>query len=231
MQDGQNLFNSHEAAYGNTWQVVESLLGRIHTSQPLPVVAGVFNSGLTRAAEYSVQDILETKPREKYRFIGDQLTKPLLGNLYQATLAEEILPAIAAFTEIRTDRAAIAVAGSSSGGLASLYSLIKHPELFGTAISLSTHWSMSSKKTARRIAAALPTPEAGHRLWLDHGSLGLDAKYASRQIVVDEVLAERGWRWPQVESRVYIGTDHNESAWAARLPEILQWWLDGIPAA
>lgn len=61
---------------------------------------------------------------------------------------------------------------------------------------------------------------------MDHGTATLDAFYAPYQQVVDARFAAAGWQkgrdW---ESKVYEGAEHEENAWAARLPEILGWLL------
>lgn len=75
------------------------------------------------------------------------------------------------------------------------------------------------------FAAHAPGP-ATHRLWFDHGTQTLDARYAPYQQRMDALLRKRGHvigdRW---QSRVYAGTEHSEVAWRARAPEILQWLL------
>jgi hypothetical protein len=61
---------------------------------------------------------------------------------------------------------------------------------------------------------------------MDHGTATLDQYYAPYQAVVDARFTASGWQkgrdW---ESRVYEGAEHEENAWAARLPEIFGWLL------
>ena len=114
------------------------------------------------------------------------------------------------------------------GGLASLYAMAQYPETYGTAICLSTHWSMSTARAWQAFVEMLPPASEGHRIWMDHGTDYIDAEYGAKQAVVNIELARRGWSWPQVESRVYVGTAHNEHVWAARLPDCLRWWMTGM---
>ena len=75
------------------------------------------------------------------------------------------------------------------------------------------------------FAERLGQPD-GRRLWLDHVTATLDAYYAPYQQVVDARIAAQGWqRGKDWESRVYEGAEHEENAWAARLPEIFGWLL------
>ena len=77
----------------------------------------------------------------------------------------------------------------------------------------------------RWFATRLGQP-GGRRLWLDHGTATLDAFYAPYQEAIDARITASGWKsgvdW---QSKVYPGAAHEENAWAARLPEMLEWLL------
>lgn len=224
MHDGQNLFEPSNSFGGKTWRVAEALSDLTEFSEQLPVVIGPWNSGPTRAAEYAPQDVIE-ESNDPYQFVGVQVEKPLLGNSYQQELVEEIIPTVARIVELRQDRKNIAIGGSSMGGLASLYAIAKYPDHYGTALSLSTHFPMSTLNFVERLIAKLPTPESGHRLWLDHGTTELDATYAKHHDVAIEKLHQLGYQRPQLESHIYPGTGHNENDWSLRIKHILHWWL------
>jgi hypothetical protein len=77
----------------------------------------------------------------------------------------------------------------------------------------------------RYVSTRLGAPR-GRKLWMDHGTLTLDASYSPYQAVLDQSVAAAGWsRGADFESRVFEGTPHEENAWAARLPEVLGWLL------
>lgn len=64
----------------------------------------------------------------------------------------------------------------------------------------------------------------GRRNWMDHGTVTLDAFYAPYQTAIDARFETIGWkRGTDFESRVYPGAEHEENAWAARLPEVFGW--------
>ena len=66
----------------------------------------------------------------------------------------------------------------------------------------------------------------GRRLWLDHGTATLDAFYAPYQQAVYARLTALPWkRGRDWQSKVYTGAEHEENAWARRLPEIFNWLL------
>lgn len=224
MHDGQNLFEASNSFGGKTWRVAEALSDMTEFAEELPVVIGPWNSGVTRAAEYAPQDVLE-ECKEPYEFVGKQVETPLLGNSYQQELVEEIIPAVGELFELRTNSRSIAIAGSSMGGIASLYAIAKYPEKYGTAISLSTHFPMSTLSFVEQFMSKLPSPESGHRIWLDRGTTELDATYAKHHDFAIEKLHELGYKHPQLESHIYPGTGHNETDWSLRIKYILQWWL------
>jgi hypothetical protein len=59
---------------------------------------------------------------------------------------------------------------------------------------------------------------ATHRLYQDHGTTELDAIYAPYQVMVNDLVRERGYEdGKNFETRVFEGTGHNERAWAERL--------------
>ena len=123
------------------------------------------------------------------------------------------------------------IMGSSMGGLISLYAMNEYPQVFGGATGLSTHWMGSFEANSHLPLAAfmylrerLADP-ATHRLYMDHGTLELDALYAPYQAFVDQIVKDRGYTAANSLSRVFEGTGHNEKAWAARLEVPLQFLM------
>jgi hypothetical protein len=66
------------------------------------------------------------------------------------------------------------------------------------------------------LSRHLPKP-GPHRLYFDHGTLGLDAVYGVHQSFFDAVGADLGFTADQWLSRVFEGTGHSEADWAARV--------------
>ena len=224
MHDGQNLFEPENSFGGKTWRIAEAVSELTEFAGNLPVIIGPWNSGPNRAAEYAPQDVLE-EFNEPYEFVGVQVEKPLLGNNYQKELVEEIVPAVAEIVELRTDPNWVAIGGSSMGGLASLYAISKYPDFYGTALSLSTHFPMSTLNFVEQFMSIIPDSKTGHRIWLDHGTTELDATYSKHHDLAIEKLHQRGYAHPQLQSHIYPGTGHNENDWSLRIKHILQWWL------
>ena len=68
------------------------------------------------------------------------------------------------------------------------------------------------------------------RVYMDHGTEGLDANYDPWQKKIDTQFRESGWDDSHYQSLVFGGHDHGETSWAARLDEPLTFLL-GTPAA
>jgi len=233
MQDGQMLFDAGTTWNGQSWHV-DRALSRLVKSGAIPdtIVVGVWNNGDYRHAEYFPQKFLATLPavqRDKL-VAGSLMGKPLADN-YLRFLVEELKPAIDRRYATRPGRDSTFIAGSSMGGLISVYAMNEYPEVFGGAAGLSTHWiGIMSRNTAVPLAAfnyleAHLADPRHHRLYQDHGSLDLDALYEPYQSFIDEIVREHGYDDDHFMSRVFEGQGHSESAWAARLETPLAFLL------
>ena len=79
-------------------------------------------------------------------------------------------------------------AGSSMGGLISMYAICEYPEVFGGAACLSTHWpglfvaedNPVPQAILAYLQSRLPDPKT-HRFYFDLGSVDLESRYAPLQ--------------------------------------------------
>jgi predicted alpha/beta superfamily hydrolase len=218
MHDGQNLFNPGDFNHGTVWGVdlvLEALMSAGESAGAL--VVAIWNTAL-RLREYM--------PSAPFEFMRDtpiwehmlaQSDGPPLADAYLDFLTAELKPFIDTTFATQPGRETTFIMGSSMGGLVSLYALTRHPELFGAAGCLSTHWTIGGNGVVDALAAALPPP-GHHRLYFDHGTEGLDADYEPLQRRMDEYMRRAGYRegydW---QSLTFAGADHNEAAWHARL--------------
>ena len=119
--------------------------------------------------------------------------------------------------------------GASMGGLASLYGLIKFPDLYKTALALSTHWILGNQPLVEDLIRRLPKGN-GHKVWMSRGTSGLDANYEDCQQLADQLMIKSGWSLNKnFKSVVFNRASHNERAWARQLPEVLEFWLKTNP--
>jgi enterochelin esterase-like enzyme len=118
MHDGQNLFNEQTAPFGE-WGVDEALDSLQQQTGKECIVVGIDNSNEKRMNEYNPFN------NEKYGK-GE-------GDLYVDFLVKTLKPYIDKNYRTQKDAAHTFIAGSSMGGLISLYALVKYPDVFGTA--------------------------------------------------------------------------------------------------
>lgn len=234
MHDGQMLFDPATTWNRQAWQVdavAAPLLaaGRLREF----IVVGVWNIPQRRRAEFFPRRALELiePPARRQAFLQQGLGGQVLSDAYVRFLVEELKPAIDARYATRPGREDTFLMGSSMGGLISLDALLQHPEVFGGAAALSTHWIGTYERNPTIPAAmlewlrqALPAP-GRHRLYMDRGTATLDAQYDQAQPQVDALLRARGFAEPAFRTRVFEGADHTENAWRQRLHEPLAFLL------
>jgi len=117
MHDGQNVFDAKTSAYGE-WGVDEILDSLYQTKIQQAIVVGIDHGGEDRIKEYNPYD-------SKY---GKGEGKP-----YLDFLVETLKPYIDARYRTLADRKHTSIAGSSMGGLISMYALVRYPQVFGNA--------------------------------------------------------------------------------------------------
>jgi enterochelin esterase-like enzyme len=232
MHDGQMLFDSTKNWNKQEWQVDETI-SRLMASSKIRdcIVVGIHNTK-ARHAEYFPQKPFESLPLSYQDSLLNYAKRNAQTGLfpdkvqsdnYLKFIVSELKPYIDKRFSTKKDRDNTFIAGSSMGGLVSIYALCEYPSVFGGAACLSTHWIGTLEVTQRipdafmdYLKACLPTPEH-HKIYFDHGTVGLDALYAPFQKRVDSILLEKGYTAKNTLTRVYEGAEHNEKAWAKRL--------------
>lgn len=233
MHDGQMLFDPTTTWNRKAWEVDRMAAPLLAAGQLRDfIVVGPWNNGKQRFAEYFPQAWLAHLDGPWRQTLAERaLQGPPRSDAYLRFLVEELKPAIDARYATRREREHTFLAGSSMGGLISLYGVCEYPQVFGGAACLSTHWIGGYERNdvvpaaARRyLREKLPVPETV-RLWMDRGDQTLDALYDQAQARVDALMAEKGFAPPRFVSRVYAGTGHEEPAWRDRLPDVLTFLL------
>ena len=231
--DGQNLFLPAFSFAGVPWSMhTAALIAAEATGRPAPIVVGVWNVGELRANEYLPPEP-ELRPTGTGLLQRDRAAAAgrRCADAYVRMLAEEVLPLIEAEHGASTRPQDRIVLGSSMGGLASIYCAVTRQGLFGGAGCVSTNFIIGGDPLVDWFAARMPEP-GRVRLWFDRGTETLDGEYGPTQDRMDRALRAS----PLVEgrdwvSRVFPGREHSEGAWAARVPEILEFLLAGQRSA
>lgn len=226
MHDGQNLFDPGIAFTGSDWDIdgaMTRLVARGEVREA--IVVGVWNTP-DRFAEYMPQAAVTTTMIDS-GIEGRPLlaADALRGDAYLCFLVDALKPEIDRRYRTRPGRDDTFVMGSSMGGLISLYAIARHPQTFGGAAALSTHWPACGGCMIDWLAAHLPTRRS-HRLYFDFGTVTLDARYPPFQARMDAALSGAGWRQGRSwRTRRFEGAEHNEAAWRARAAQPLRFLL------
>ncbi|MEM9933255.1 MAG: alpha/beta hydrolase-fold protein [Bacteroidota bacterium] len=231
MHDGQMLFDDTQSWNGQEWKVDE-VLGELMAGGKVKevIVVGIGNAGKNRHAEYFPQAPFESlEASYKDSLLDDSNQQSLFAtavysDAYLSFLVEELKPYIDAYYATKPDRQNTYVAGSSMGGLISMYAMCEYPDVFSGAACLSTHWVGIFEAENNPIPDAfvsylgerLPDPSQ-HKWYFDYGTETLDAMYEPYQLRVDSTMKEKGYSPENWRTLKFEGQNHSEDAWSQRL--------------
>ncbi|MET0397721.1 MAG: alpha/beta hydrolase-fold protein [Longimicrobiaceae bacterium] len=217
MHDGQNVFDA-ATAFAGEWGVDESLDSLHALGDPGAIVVAVDHGGERRLDEYS--------PWVHPRHGGGQ------GDEYADFLVHTLKPYVDRRFRTRPDRAGTAVAGSSMGGLVSLYAALRHPEVFGRAAVFSPSlWFAADSVLA--LARRSGPPRPGTRIYLVTGAREGDTPEAyvrDHRALVDTLAAAGFAAGREVQAHVRADGTHSERFWRREFPAAYLWLFGGPDA-
>lgn len=208
MQDGQNVFDD-ATSYSGEWGVDEYLDSRPAGEKEWIVVA-IDNGGIKRLNEYNPYD---------FRLNGNTSGKSKKGEgrKYADFLVKTLKPFIDKNYRTSGDKANTAISGSSMGGLISLFTLLKHPDVFGAAGIFSPAFSLSPKifdelkKMGKKLSADI----------YFYGGKLEGEKMISDMQMAHGILTKN----PKIKIKMVIREDgrHNEPTWRKEFPLFFEW--------
>ena len=208
LHDGQNLFDP-ATSFAGDWGLVGSL-NELGAQGVKPIIVGIPNRGRRRRSEYSP--------------FRDLLHGGGSGERYLAFIVETVKPLVDASFRTRPERAHTVIAGSSLGGLISLYALYRHAGIFGAA-SVQSPALWFARRAIFRFLERQRTPPGPPRIHLDVGTEeGAEALADARRL--REFLLDAGYAPGRDLSYVEdAGAGHHEAAWGRRLRDALPFLL------
>ncbi|MFY7965809.1 MAG: alpha/beta hydrolase, partial [Chitinophagaceae bacterium] len=210
MHDGQMLFDSTITWNKQEWMVDETVSSLIKNKKIKDViVVGVWNGGKTRHVDYfpqkpfeslsqAEQDSLYKKNRPNGASVFNE--GKVQSDNYLKFLVKELKPRIDSLFSTLTNVQNTFIAGSSMGGLISMYAICEYPNVFGGAACLSTHWpgifTVENNPIPQAfytyLKAHLPNPKT-HKIYFDYGTKTLDSLYKPLQQKVDSIMVTKGF--------------------------------------
>lgn len=206
MHDGQNLFDA-ATSFAGDWGLKSALAWASRRGLEA-IVVGIPNMGVARIDEYT--------PFMDPKAGGGN------GDRYLDYLINTVKPLVDARFRTLPDRTHTGIAGSSLGGLISLYAYFRYPSVFGFAAALSPALWFANGAI---LDVAEQAPRVPGRVYFDVGLREGEAHVILARRLRDVLLAKgyephRELRWVEdQEGR------HHESAWGKRFRKVLPFLL------
>jgi predicted alpha/beta superfamily hydrolase len=161
LHDGQNVFSFAGANVGFGWGSweLDKTADALSRNGKLPeiIMVAVDNSGLGRYAEYC----------GAHRPEGATTNTPFEN--YAAFLIQELKPRIDKNYRTHSEPAQAGVMGSSMGGICSVVLAWEHPEVFGSAASLSGAFTVEKTNFLQNVLKPCSSKSGKARIYLDSG--------------------------------------------------------------
>lgn len=233
IHDGQMLYDPAQSWNKQAWDI-DDVASNLFSENKIKdfIVVGIWNGGQTRHQDYFPQKPFEQLTKIEKDTVVAQLqragrTKEVFepkSDKYLRFILEELKPYIDKKYHVNTNRENTFIAGSSMGGLISLYAICEYPEIFGGAACLSTHWvgtfTLENNPVPnlfiKYLDKKLPNNK-NHKIYFDCGDQTLDGMYPPIQMRVDSLMKSKGYMDSNWVTRYFPGEDHSEKSWNKRL--------------
>lgn len=230
MHDGQNLFDATTTWNKQEWMIdeVATKLMKDNVTKDF-IVVGIHNIPAIRWQDLFPEKAMNYLSKEDKEAIYEEAKKNnfstnLKGDEYLKFLVNELKPYIDATYSVYTDKENTFVAGSSMGGLMSMYAVAEYPNIFAGAACISTHWVGASPKKDNKLPGAIFSyleanlPDAKtHKMYFDYGNKTLDAFYPQYAPKVDSIFTNGGYTATNYKNLFFEGTNHSELSWQKRV--------------
>lgn len=209
MHDGQNLFDSSDSLFKETWNVHKTVDKLINEEKIKEIIVVGIDNNTDRGSEYC-HFMPEGRTLGRMGFRTYETNREVKGILYEEFIINSLKPYIDSNFRTLTDRDNTAMMGSSLGGLVTYNIGFRHPEVFGMLglVSPAFNWSDFDK--------LLEIKKEPLKIWMDCGEG--EAYYVDNSRRVIDALLDIGY--VPGEELVYYQVPnaiHNEACWAKRI--------------
>ena len=208
MQDGQNLFNV-QTANMDEWRVDECLDSMQKATGKECIVVGIDHGGESRLAEYS-----------PYNFEYNKTKITAQGKQYVDFLAITLKPFIDSKYRTKKSFENTFIAGSSMGGLISLYAVMQYPQVFGSAGIFSPSFWIAKQLYTDATQFVNPNPI---KLYFYAGGKEDPTLVADINKMAD--IFEKKDNTKVLRTVTQIGK-HNERYWQLAFPIFFDWLVN-----
>ncbi len=204
MFDGHNVFYDEDATYGKSWGMLD-YMDRTGTEMIIAAVECNHSPDGGRLSEYSPFTFSDPK-------LGHITGR---GKTTMDWWVNTFKPLIDSHYPTLPDRRHTFIAGSSMGGLMSLYALLEYNTVFSRAAALSPSIWFAAEQLDALIRNARLAPDTV--LYMDYGSreIRFHPNMRHRFGQVASLLIDREI---QLSCRIVPGGDHCEASWERQIP-------------
>ncbi len=210
MLDGQNLFDD-VYAFSGEWGVDECMDSVCAKGFITPIIVGIDHAGPLRLTEYS-----PWKLEGAYSAYGGE------GDAFSDFLANSLKPKIDSLYRTEPGRESTAVAGSSMGGLMSLYIAMDHADLFSMAGIFSPAFETSSEnfKYAAQFIPLQPL-----KFYFICGGHEDGGEMVANMEKMYQILSEKNSPFLNIRFLIDGPSTHSESFWRSEMYNAVMWFF------
>ena len=214
MFDGHNVFFDSDATYGKSWGMKDYM---DYTDTPLIIAAvecnhSPNNGRLSEYSPYTFEDPELGKIKGRGRTTMEWMTKTF------KPMIDRRFPTI-------PDREHTFIAGSSMGGLMSLYAVMEYNHVYSRAAALSPSVWFAKDQLDKMLTKAPIAPDTV--VYMDYGSEELN-NHPEMRGQFSHVTAKLLERGVLLDSRIVPGGDHSEGSWEKQVPFFMNTLLYGV---
>ncbi|MDH5414672.1 MAG: alpha/beta hydrolase [Flavobacteriaceae bacterium] len=232
MHDGQNLFDANKTWNNQEWRVDE-IFSELFLKDSIKnsIVVAIWNIPEIRHADYFPRKAYDFLNEKEKKYLADIAQKQEI-NINEANLNADnylkfIVNELKSYIDLNfstlTDSQNTYIAGSSMGGLISMYAVCEYPDVFGGAACISTHWPGIMPVANNPVPSAffkymeahIPSPGL-HKFYFDYGTETLDQYYPQYLKDIDRIFNTKGYSIENYMNLEFEGADHSEDSWNRR---------------
>jgi len=207
MFDGHNVFFDSDATYGKSWGMGE-YMDKTRTQMIIAAVECNHHPDNGRLQEYSPFTFHNPE-------IGTVMGR---GRTTMNWFIRTFKPMIDKHYRTLPDREHTYIAGSSMGGLMSLYALLEYNQVFSRAAALSPSLWVAPDKLKHMISRAKLGPNTV--LYMDYGTIEF-GNHSNMVRSFGDISAMLMERKIAINCRIVPGGTHSEASWERQIPHFM----------
>ena len=204
MFDGHNVFFDSDATYGKSWGMAHYMKT---TRTPMIIAAVECNHSPDGGRLRAYSPFTFTNPKVGH-IEG-------LGHITMEWFVNSFKPFIDEHFPTLPDRRHTFIAGSSMGGLMSIYALMQYNHVFSRAAALSPSLWFATRQLDNLLTHASISPDTV--LYMDYGSRELPY-HSNMKAQFSRVAAKLLDRGIMLNCRIVPGGNHSEASWEQQIP-------------